>query len=203
MKWLEEYGETEILQTDITLLGFGADPWDFSRGARTERNYRDDDGLIVVQDKYTYEMDAGNRNITKIVRHIHWVDETGATEVQKDITQAIDAKKLKAINREVRQGRIDYLEAAAEDMRTMSALYPEPYKTGMLTVADSIDAMFEHYAAEATAYITRGTMAFEDAVRLGEGPMQPILYTVPNPATGWTVRDSILFQLTGEVPNVT
>lgn len=201
----DHFGSAELLKIDITFHDLLQGPWDFSRGARTVRKYFTMEGSVAIEDTYTYTMEADNRSVKSLARHIEWFNADGSVKVSKDISPTMTAKKLKSLNRDVRQGRIDYLESAAEAMRTMAPSYPEPYKTGMLQIAAGIDGMFEFFAAEVTAYIARGTTAFETAVAAADStsPVFAILETIPDPARGWTVRESIIYQLNGTEPNVT
>ncbi len=198
---LDHYASAELLLLDITFLGLLQGPWDFSRGARTERKYYNETGDIVVRDAYTYVMDASNKSIVSVKRHIEWYNSDASVKVSKDITPSMDVKKIKQLNRDVRQGRIDYLESAAEDMRSQSAFVPEPIKSQLIMVADMMDAMFLHYETEVTRYVSRGTTDLEDAVNSETDPTILTTLGITTPI-GWTVKESIIYQITGVAPNV-
>ena len=199
---LPKFQDDDTTSIDFSLLGLNATPWEFSRGARTVRKYTDDNGDLVVSDNYTYTMDDG-RTVSAITRNIEWFNGDGSVGKTKNVTSAISRKKLKELNRLFRQGRMDYLEASAEEFRDVADLSPEPYKTQYNQIADSIDVLFDHYADVVLKYISRGTMEFEDAVENETDPTILAIHAIPTapPSTqfpsGLTVRTSILYQLRG------
>lgn len=197
------------IKVDFTLLGLNAGMWAYERGARTERLYTDSEGNVVVRDAYSYTYEDGGKDlrwVKEVERKIEWFTKSDEVGLTKDITPNFNNKKMKQLNRDLRQGRIDYLEASAEELREVALMVPEPYKTQYNSIAGSIDGLFNHYADQVLKYISRGTSHFEDDVSnetnaniLGvfQIPSAPPSEKFPN---GMTVRESILYQLTGEKP---
>lgn len=204
---LEEYSVDELKLIDIQFLGLNQQPWDFIRGARTDRKYLYPNGDVAVKDSFTYTFDSGNRNVTTINRSVAWYDASGSQILTKNLPSNISDKKLKAVNREIRQGRLDYLESAGENLRDLAATVPDPYRSAYTTIADNIDALFIHYDSQVRHYIARdASMEFENAVNNETDAAtlatlalasRPPDATFPN---GLTVKQSILYQLTGVIP---
>lgn len=206
MDIFEEYSESELLLTDIQFLGLNQGAWEFNRGARTTRDYTDDSDNLLVRDSFSYTLTNSDRDVATLTRQIEWFNSSGTAEITKDTTPTISQKQLKAVNREIRQGRLDYLESAAENLRTIAETLSDPLKSQYISIADSIDALFVHYGSEVTHYIQRGTLEFENAVN-GEtdATILAVLALPSRPAdaefpVGLTVKQSILYQLTGVIP---
>lgn len=202
----EEYGNSELLITDIQFLGLKKQPWKFSRGARTERTYLYDDGSIAVKDSYTYTMSIDGKQILSAERKLEWYDDQAVKIIEKNISQDLNIKGLKSLNREVRQGRIDYLEAAAEQLKAAAPHVPEPYSSEFDEAGDSIEVLFKNYEIEITHYIQRGTDEFKKAINEEVNPiMLKILNLqsyIPDAEfpTGLTIKQAIIYQLTGVKP---
>lgn len=194
----------DVKSTDFSLLDLDSSAWEFLRGARTKRDYYDkESGLLAVRDRYSYNFISEGRSIDSYTRHIEWFNTDGTVGETKDVTPVLNSKKIKQMNRDFRQGRIDYLEAAAENLRLAAANVPSPYYEQYTAIADSIDVLFSHYSVQVAEYISRGTMKFENDV-IGEvipGILQilEIPSDVPSPKfpSGLTVKMSILYQLRG------
>lgn len=206
MNLLEEYSLSELILTDIQFLGLDQKAWEFSRGMRKNRDYCDDLDNVIVKDSYEYVLSNGNRDVESYTRKIEWFEEDGTLIQEKMLSVPQNIKSIKSVNREIRQGRVDYLEAAADELRVLADSLPEPYKTQYITVADSIDLLFTHYDVEITHYIQRGTMEWETAVINESDPQISAILAIqtrqpdadfPN---GLTVQQSIIHQMTGEVP---
>lgn len=202
----DQYSKSELLITDIQFLDLKKQAWEFSRGARTQRIYLYDNDAVAVKDYYTYTYDANNRSVTGLQRHIEWYDGSQVLKVQKTINQEINTKDLNALNREIRQGRIDYLEAAASSLAQYADLVPEPYKTDFKEAGDSVDILFSYYSQEIDQYIKRNSTVFEDKVQTETNPIIVKILslnsyipdqTFPN---GLTIKQAIMYQLNGTVP---
>jgi len=201
-----EYSEQELLVTDIQFLGLTQHPWEYIRGAKTDRLYYCEDGNVLVKHSYTYTMVNDNRDMKDIHVKIEWFDENGVNKLTKEFDKMLNNKRRKELNREIRQGRIDHMESEAEALRELAQTLPEPQKTEYTTVADNIDFIFETYEVEIDHYIKRGTMDFENAVKSESDPNilnilnLQALQPQPNFPNGMTVKESIIYQLTGVIP---
>lgn len=206
MNLQDEYSEDELKLLDIQFLGLTQQPWAFKRGARLERHYTDESDNVIVLDEFVYTYSSDLRKIDSYIRTIYWKEENGNTFLSNNVTPVMSKKKLKKLNRDIRQGQLDYLEYAAEDLRELALTLPEPYQTQYTTIANSIDLLFDHYEVEIDHYIKRGAMEFENAVN-SETDAQ-ILAVLALPARqpdavfplGLTVKQSIIHQLNGEMP---
>lgn len=206
MNLQDEYSEDELKTINIQFLGLTQQPWTFKRGAKLQRHYTDENNNTIVCDEFVYTYSPDLRKIDSYTRGIEWKGEDGVTFLFKDITPVQDKKKLKQLNREIRQGQLDYLEYAAEDLKDLAQTLPEPLKTQYTTIADSINLLFSHYEVEIEHYIQRGTMEFENAINNETNPS--ILAILALPARqpdvlypyGLTVKQSVIHQLNGEVP---
>lgn len=192
-----------IKSTDFTLLDLLPEPWVYSRGARKVREYKGKNEEIIIRDAYEYDYIDEGRIVNGFNRTIFWLTAEGEVGQTKDTSGIINKKRLKQLNRDLRQGRIDYLEASAEELRDVAGFVPEPYKTQYNTVADSIDLLFSHYSVQVTDYISRGTRTFETMVLNETNPQILAIHAIPtsppSPAfpNGLTVRSSILYQIRG------
>jgi len=192
-----------IDSTDFSLLDLTPDPWIISRGSRNKRIYRGRNDEIVIIDQYTYTYTDEGRSVDGFTREVQWIDDNGDVGHTKDTSGIINPKRLKQLNRDLRQGRIDYLEASAEELRYIAELSPEPYKSQYLFIANSIDLLFSHYSEEVFSYISRGTIDFENAIINESNPqiLQILAIPVAPPSQfypqGLTVRTSFLYQMRG------
>ena len=201
-----EYGKSELALIPIRNLDLVKTPWNFSRGAKTYREYLDNDDNVIIRVDYNYTMSADNRSIMSYTEVINWLDTQGTSFMSKSVTELLNIKNLKKLNRDIRQGRIDYLESGAEDLRNLANTLPEPYKAQYTQVADSIDYIFDFYEADINHYIQRGIMDFENAVNNENDPTMLSILSIPvrQPdayfPNGLTVIESINHQLTGIIP---
>jgi len=196
----------DISTIDFTLLDLVPETWTFSRGARNSRVYNDKNGVPVIIDIYTYNYVDEGRSVDGYTREIRWLNTEGEVGLTKDTSGVIDKKRLKQLNRDLRQGRMDYLEASAEELRDVAELVEltsPPIAAQYRMIADSIDVLFSHYSVPVADYISRGTLSFETLV-LGETSPQivgilAIPSSPPSPAfpMGLNVKTSILYQLRG------
>jgi len=205
MDLFEDFSEQELLVTNVQFLGLVQGAWDFSRGARTERLYTcpTRPEFVHVRDFYEYTMEDGGRSIASYSRKLQWFKEDETVGLEKDITPVLNIKNKKQLNRDIRQGRIDYMVAAAEELSALAAFVPEPYATDFARATDSVDLILKQYESEIVHYIDNGTREFEDAIN---NESNPVLLEVldlgvrPPDAlfpSGLTMKQSILHQLTG------
>lgn len=206
MDLFNEYSEEELLTIDIQFLGLEQHPWDYKRGAKTDRLYYCSDENVLVKHSYSYTTTNGNRDIQDVHVKIEWFNELGEIKLTKEYDKLLNNKRRKELNREIRQGRIDHMESEAEILREYAQTLPEPYKTQYTTVADNIDFIFETYSTQIDSYIKRGTLDFETAVLVEtDSTMVAILNLEALPPetdfpNGMTVKESIIYQLTGVIP---
>lgn len=203
MDLFEDYSKEELLTTDIQLLGLKKKAWEFSRGARTFRDYLYPDDTVAVKDSYDYIMSADNREIVEIIRKIQWFDSTGTMRLEKDISPELNIKNLKEINREIRQGRIDYLEAAGYQLAELAPYMPEPYASSFVKAANAVPVIMKFYDNEIEHYVHNGTLDFERLlleetnpiiIDLLETPVRPPDAIFP---TGLNMKQSVIHQLKG------
>lgn len=193
-KWSDEYSEEELdlipIKNLSKPLGLDRLPWEFSRGAKTFRHYKklksDGSGetfsAIVVEYIYTYVKDSEGKTDYRTIKtydeNVYFYNEDGSLFYSIPVPASLNAKNIKEINRDMRQGRIDYLEYGAEELRdgaeqlrAYASTLPEPHKTNTETlaaqydqVAESIDFIFEFYDVEIRHYIERITLQFETKI---------------------------------------
>lgn len=206
MDLFDQWSEDELFIIDIAHLGLEIEAWDYKRGAKTERLYKDAEGNVKVKIFYTYTFEDSNRKAVPTLRTIEWYDVDDTVKLSKSKNLIYSTKSLKSVQREIRQGRIDHLEGSAEELRTLADLLPEPQKSQYITVADNIDFLFTHYEHAIQEYIKRGTMEFENAINSETDPTLLSIFDIPvYPAdsefpNGLTVKESLLYQLNGTIP---
>ena len=143
-----ELADAQIKQTDICLLGMTQEAWDYSRGARTTRNYKNGSDL-VVQHVYSYTMTNGNRDIATVSHTFNWYQEDGNIGLSKITNKTMTAKALGELNREVRIGRMMDLRENAK----------------LIGRQDITDNLYSWYEVEIEHYEHLGTLEFEDAIK--------------------------------------
>lgn len=204
MDLFDEYSADELMLIPIKNLGLKRQPWLFTRGMRTTRQFLDENDDLRAEVELTYSFSNGNRTATPTNRIIRWYRTDGSIGCEKNDTLTYSVKDLKKEHREIRQGQIDYMIAAAEELANLSAAMPEPYKTDFLTASQSVDTILNHYEIEINHYIAKGSQEFEDAVRNESDPailtLHALMVRPPDAqfASGLTVKQTILHQLTGE-----
>lgn len=206
--FLNDYDVEELGSIHLVTLGLIQGNWQQKRGANQVKEYRDPaDNKVKVREIVTYTMDSGNRRVVDLQKSIEYLDNYGNVIHTKPILRdPLSGKKLKEINRAIFQGRVDYLETAASNLRLLANTLPEPTRSQYIAVADSIDLMFSHYEHEVMEYVSRQTDAFELAVINETDPqilaILEIPVQVPNAEfpTGLTARQSLMHQFTGEKP---
>ncbi len=201
---LDDFNLSELSIIDIQFLGLKKKAWQFSRGMRTVREYHYQNDTVAVRDIYTYVTEDGGRTVTSVTRTIEWYDGQGVKILEKDISPDLNIKNKKDLNRDIRQGRIDYMIAAAEELAILSETLLEPFKSQFIEASNSIDIILSHYETPIDHYIKFGNKEFEDAVNNESNPiMLNILNLMVRPpdaefVAGLTIKQTIIHQLTGE-----
>lgn len=214
MNIFEEFSKEELKLINIQFLGLKQGPWEFSRGARTQRLYkcRETPDLVHIRDYYNYTMDAENREILDYERHIEWIGHDGVVGLVQDISPELNVKNLEALNEEIRRGRMHYLKGAAKELaigaEQLNGLIPEDMRQDMIRASKHMGILFKYYADEIENYKEDGTMDFENAVlNETDTAILEILNLMTQPPgldprfpNGFTVKTSILYQLNGNIP---
>lgn len=204
MDLFNEYSEDELLLIPVKNLGLRRDPWTFSRGVRIDRKFFDENDNLTVCIEVAYTYENNNREAYPSSRTIKWFRPDGSLGLEKTDNLVYSVKDLKHEKRKVRQGRIDYMVAAGEQLQDIADTVPEPYKTSYTQASQSVDAILTHYETEINHYISKGDMEFEDAVRNETDPtilaMLDLGVRPPDAqfSHGLTIKQTILHQLTGE-----
>lgn len=204
MDLFEDFSPQELLIINIQFLGLKQKAWSFSRGMRLCREYHYPNDTVAVKDVYEYVESADGRSIESATRKLEWYDAAGVKQLEKDITPELNIKNKKTLNRAIRQGRLDYMVAAAEELMILSGTVPEPYSSDFLKASNSIDIILSHYELEIDHFVKNGSLEFENAVRNETNPiMSDILNLGVRPPdaefpSGLTIKQTILHQLTGE-----
>lgn len=172
----------EIEMIDITLLGLHQAAWDYSRGARTVREY-DHSSVMFVDHVYTYTMDAGNRNISTLSSTINWYSNDGTIGLSKTIQKEMTIKALGQLNQEIRKGRMTDLRENAKAVAGGQAL---------------IDALYGWYGTEIYSYEEIGSLDFENALKDEADPVRLGTLNTSIPEFGGLgVMQLLSFQLIG------
>lgn len=214
--FLDEYDIEEIKSTDLMLIRLSGEKlkkksWVKSRGLRIHQDYLDSMGQLRAREFYNYQYTNGGREVETYSRSVEWYDNDQVI-CSEITTPEITHFHLKEVNKSARIGQIDYLEAAAENLKNVAANQSIPLtdqlREGYLLIANSIDLIMDHYSSEIVKYTTRNThtMDFEESV-IYESDAN-ILSRFPLPArppdqffpNGLTVLQSIMFQLRGLIP---
>ncbi len=184
-KLFEEFSEDELLLTDITFMGFTQNAWDYSRGARTERNYYcvAAPTKLKIKDHYEYAYDADNRSIVSISRQITWYKDDDTIGLTKDISKQFTAKSLGELNQTVRKGRMTDLRENAKGVSGGQGL---------------IDSLYSWYGAEITEYEDIGSLSFENALKNETDPtrLATLNFSIVE-FGGATILQLLAFQLVG------
>lgn len=203
---INEYDDSELKSRTIkTFVAEGAvrEPWGFSRGAKTERFYKTE-GKILIRVYYSYNYKNGFRDVADLDQYIQYYDSNETVFLTIDLNKQLSIKGLAALNREIRQGRIDYMVEAGKELAQVALIVPEPYATAFTNAAAAVPLILEYYHNEIADYIAIPENSdFEDAVN-GESNQDILdLFTLmvrPPDADfteGLTMKESILHQLTG------
>lgn len=206
---VNDYGISELKARVIKTFvaeGVTREPWGFKRGAKTERLYKSD-GQNIIRVFYTSLYSNGYRDVASLNEFIEYFDSEGNIFLTIPLNKQYSIKGLAAINREIRQGRVDYLTEAGKQLSYLAPLMPEPWKTQFPLAAAAVPAIMLKYHDEIQDYISvPGSMSFENAVNneTDETTLTEFTYLTRPPdaefPTGLNVKQSILHQLTGEVP---
>ena len=204
MDLFEQYSIAELKGTEVHLLGLTSMPFNFSRGAKTTRDYNYPNGNVGARISYSYTYVNGGREIDQPTRKLELFDSNGVVQLTLDITKQLNAKQLRSINREIRQGRWDYMDDAGIKLKQLAPYVPEPYSSDFLRASDALPIFHKYYEREIASYIMDGTMDLENAIRNETNPIMLELLSLnvrPPDATysqGLTVLQTLLHQLTGE-----
>jgi len=136
---LSDFSLEELDKIPLKNLPLTRYPWEPKRGAKDFRLYKKGE-QVVAKVYYEYTYSADKREITDYTEHIEIYGASGEIVLEKVLDREVTPKKLKKINRDVRQGRIDYLESFAENEPTLA-----PY-VGLLLkwYQDEIDDYVQH-----------------------------------------------------------
>lgn len=140
--------DEEIKRTNVTLLDLEQEAWDYSRGARTERLYKNSSGDLVVKHFYSYTMANGNRDLGSVTHTFEWYKNDNTVGLSKVINKIMTVKSLGELNRIIRIGRMTDLR---ENARAIGR-------------ADIVDNIYSFYGQEIKDYEDYGSMSFETAV---------------------------------------
>ena len=199
----ENFSTQELLITDIQFLGLKKKAWEFSRGARTIRNYLYDNDVVAITDSYEYVMSNDNREILQVIRIVRWFDIEGNEQLMKDISPEYNIKGLQSLNREIRQGRIDYLESAGIQLADLAPYMPSPYAESFVKASNAVPVITKYYQNEMDAYVAHGTLDFERLLLEESNPIiMDLLETLVRPPdaifpTGLDMKQSVIHQLKG------
>jgi|GEM_PF-5812255 len=162
----EDYSISELEDKLLVSYPLVQGNWVLERGANTIKNYREEEnGQTKIREEYHYTWDKGNRFVQDFYKTIVWYANDGSVIHTRNLKrESVTPKKLKEVNRAICQGRLDYLETSADNLRKTAETLPEPLKSQYIQVADSIDFLFKHYKDETNEYVSRQTMAFENAI---------------------------------------
>ena len=124
MDLLDEFSEAELKVTNVKHLnwwGINRLPWDWSRGAKTERYYSVGGSDLVADRRvkvwYTYTMDAANRSVESLNRFIEMYGPDGTTIIlgPQDISKPFNSVELGQLNKDIRIRRVtDLTENASQ-----------------------------------------------------------------------------------------
>jgi len=185
LKLFDEHSEDELLLQDIQHYGLVQKAWDYSRGARTERLYVDNDNetKVRIKDSYTYTYSNGNRDIATIQRKIEWFKDDDTVGLTKNLLKEHTVKSLGQLNRDIRIGRLTDLRENAKALE------------GGQTIVDSLYAW---YGTEMFEYEDIGSLAFEDALKAeADATRLGLLNTSIPEFGGLTIMQLLSWQLIG------
>jgi len=210
-----DYDIEELENRILATYNLTQDNWQVERGANTDKNYIDhnDNNKVKAKESVIYEWGADARFPLNLHKRLSWYNNQGDLIHSKDvIKKQISVTKLAEIKESIARRRIKYLEGAANNLRALAdALPTELPNVGVIQaqyhqVADNIDLLFEHYRIEIQDYRERQTNSFEEAVLNEINPQILAILNIParQPDTdfpnGLTVKQSIIYQLTGVKP---
>ena len=204
MDLLEEFNIEELKTTEVHLLGLTSTPFNFSRGAKTTRDYNYPNGEVGARVTYSYTYVDEGRSISQPERMLEYFNANGEVMLTLNITKELNPKQLRSLNREIRQGRWDYLDDAAEKLEGLAPFVPEPYSTDFVRTTHAIPILHKYYEREINEYLKDGTQEFEDKIRNETNAimLEFLALNVRPPdvdfVSGLTILQTLLHQLTGE-----
>ena len=133
--WEENFSKEELDLIPIKNLSnplkLDRKPWNFSRGAKTIRQYFHKIlNFKGIEVEYTYqypEVDEVKdlRKIESYSEKICFYDEDGSLFYHIDVPVSLNLKNIREINRAIRFSRIDFLEDSAENLRDIAEQMPD------------------------------------------------------------------------------
>lgn len=181
------------LISDFSILGFKKVGPSYSRGRKNESTYVDEtDGKMAVRKTFS-DITDNNGLLTAIQLHFEWFREDGQLGLEKtEVAREFNKIEAETVVRKRRERQLDFLIAGAKGTPI------EPY----------IMAVFNHYHDEQLLYKEAGSSEFEDAVIAETDPtiLGILDISVPrfdDPNLTIKVKDSILYQITGDVSYLT
>lgn len=204
MDLFNEYSIEELQRIEVHLLGLTATPWNFSRGAKTTRDYNYPNGEVGARVTYSYTYVNEGRSIEQPERKLEFFNANGEVKLTLNIKKELNAKQLRSVNRDIREGRWDYLDDAAEQLEYLAPFVPEPYSSDFIRTTHALPILHKYYSREIKEYMDDGTQEFEDKIRNETNPimLELLALNVRPPdayfSAGLTVKQTLLHQLTGE-----
>lgn len=175
---------------DVTLYDIEQEAWDYSRGARTVREYHVG-GVLYVRHVYSYTMTNGNRDIATINHTFEWLNNDGTVGASKPRVKKMTPKSLGEMNTEVREGRMT-------DLRENAKTLPGDPANGIPSGQEIISMIYAWYGDLIADYEATGSMDLENALK---GETDPARLAVLNFSItafgGLTIMQLLAFQLVG------
>lgn len=173
----------EIKTIDVTLLSLTQEAWDYSRGARTTRFYKNQSDELVVCHKYEYTMVNDNRDIGAVTHKFQWHQNDNAVGLEKVINKIMTTKSLGQLNQEVRKGRMTDLRENAK----------------LIGRDDITDNLYSWYKDEIYDYEEINSLDFENALKTeADSGRLAVLNESIAQFGGLTVMQLLRWQLVGD-----
>jgi len=201
---LDEYSISELETLEIKYLDLNRQIFNFSRGAKTTRDYLYSNDSLAIQIRYDYTYKNSGRDIASVLRHVDFYDNEGNIFLTKDITKPMNITQLGDLNGDVRKGRIHYMKETAKGLPSFSPHVPEPWKSDFLKAPDAMEVLTNYYRYEIKDYIEDNSQAFEERIMSETNSfMLGVLNLNVRPPdglfqNGLTIKQTICHQLTGE-----
>jgi len=192
IKLFEHYDAAELEKIDYRLLGLVKGKWDFERGAKTEKFFTDPTtGKIKVRVSYIYVYLDENRKIIPTHKVVEWYKEDGTVGHSVNVLVNYSIKKEESVLRDIRQGQIDYLNKAAQNLEDQADAMPvtptievvqaliagqllppsvidvatyEAFRLGLYQIVAALESMFNHWGSGIDNYVSRQAREFENEV---------------------------------------
>lgn len=193
--------------------GLTRNPWNFSRGAKTHRSYTDN-GVERVRVEYSYKYNdfdfqslnnslvfseqsgrfEDRRTYIESRERVLYLEDNGEVFHAFDVPISNDSNTVSRINREIRLGRISFLERSGVQLKDAHDKLPTQvsediiqflisqrliapnittvaeynfFRDNLLRASIGVDTIFSYYAEEINNYTIRegGDTTFENALR--------------------------------------